>query len=132
MRKQFAGARVHEKDLQVFQDDDFLRLFLQTARESYAQGVSAFAEDGKLITSKFDFRVEDIRYNLPVRLWYGKLDTHVPANHGEAIAQRLGDNAHVKLRIENETHASITVLRKEDILRDLLESMSSSDPDEAS
>ena len=78
-------------------------------------------QDGKLIASEFGFRVEDIRPDLPVRLWYGKLDTFVPCHHGEQIAARLGSGAH--LRIEDETHASLTIMWRKKVLEDLVRSM---------
>jgi pimeloyl-ACP methyl ester carboxylesterase len=68
----------------------------------------------------FRFRIEDIRPELPVQLWYGKLDTFVPPNHGVQIAARLGGRAY--LRIEDETHGSIVVNRMREILEHLLSS----------
>jgi pimeloyl-ACP methyl ester carboxylesterase len=55
------------------------------------------------------FRIEDIRKDLPVQLWYGKDDCFVPAHHGVQIAARLGgDDGRVVLRVEDNTHASIS------------------------
>ncbi|PGH30333.1 hypothetical protein GX50_06891 [[Emmonsia] crescens] len=114
-------ATAHEKDLNVFKDVDFLRLYLRTARESYAQGFDWITQDGKLVSSDFGFRIEDIRPDLPVQLWYGKHDTFVPLNHGEQIAARLGGRAH--LRVEDETHAGVSQNLKEDILKALVQSL---------
>jgi pimeloyl-ACP methyl ester carboxylesterase len=66
------------------------------------------------------FRIEDIRPELPVHLWYGKLDSFVPPNHGVQIAARLGGRAY--LRLEDETHASIVVNRMREILEHLVRS----------
>ena len=68
--------------------------------------------------------MEDIRKDLPLRLWYGKYDTNVPANHGIQIAKRLGDaGGNVQLRIEEETHMTLVLKRRKEILEDLLGSM---------
>ncbi len=74
-----------------------------------------------MICTDFGFRIEDIRHDLPVQLWYGKYDTHVPLNHGKQIAARLGGRA--SLRVEDETHASISQKWKKEELEDLIKSM---------
>lgn len=109
------------KDLEVMKDEDILRLYLRSTRESFAQGFEATLQDGRVMCTDWGFRIEDIRPDLPVQLWYGKLDTFVPLNHGVQIAARLGGRAH--LRVEDETHASISGQRmKGEILRDLVRS----------
>jgi len=108
-------------------DDDFLRLMLRAARQSNAQGQHASVEDGRLMTSDFGFRVEDIRKDLPVRLWYGKFDHDVPANHGVQIAKRMqGAGCNVLLRVEEETHAGLFLNCRERMLEDLVASMGQS------
>ncbi|MCJ1336017.1 hypothetical protein MMC09_001292 [Bachmanniomyces sp. S44760] len=115
------ASKTHPKDVAFFGNVDRVQLFLRTARESYAQGFDALAQDGHLVSTNFGFRVEDIRSDLPVQLWYGKLDTHVPLRHGEQIAARIGANAH--LRIEDETHASIVLNCQNQIMEDLVGAM---------
>lgn len=90
-------------------------------RGKASQGFDGLLQDGKVMCMDYGFRIEDIRPDLPVQLWYGKLDTFVPLNHGVQIAARLGGRAH--LRVEDETHASISGQRmKGEILRDLVRS----------
>ncbi|TAQ91199.1 hypothetical protein B7494_g488 [Chlorociboria aeruginascens] len=113
-------ATVHEKDIELLKDEDFLRVSLRSCRESFAQGFEGVRQDGKLISSDFGFRIEDIRPDLPVQLWYGKHDTFVPLNHGVQIAARLGGRAH--LRVEDETHGSISMNLKRQYLEDLVRS----------
>jgi hypothetical protein len=110
----------NEKD-QAFMKSDWPRLGLLSARESFAQGYEGVWQDGRLICTDFGFRVEDIRPDLPVQLWYGKLDTFVPPNHGVQIAARLG--ARAQLRLVDETHASIALNRMKEALEDLVRSM---------
>ena len=76
-------------------------------------------QDGRLISMDFRFRIEDAR--MPVQLWYGKLDTSVPIVQGEEIARRLGEYGN--LRVEDETHASITMNWREQILEELVKSL---------
>lgn len=111
----------HEKDRKLMKDKDILRLMLRTTRESYAQGFDWVREDGRVMCKDWGFRIEDIRPDLPVQLWYGKSDDNVPLNHGEQIAIRLGGRAH--LRLEDDTHASISMNWKREELEGLLREM---------
>ncbi|KUJ12846.1 alpha/beta hydrolase fold protein [Mollisia scopiformis] len=123
LQQQIASSKAttHKKDLEVTTDEDFLRLFLRSSRESYAQGFDGTLQDGKVMCTDFAFRIEDIRHDLPIQLWYGKHDTHVPLNHGEQIAARLGGRA--TFRVEDETHASISQHWKSEQLEALIKSM---------
>lgn len=121
MQQQFSKSKAHEKDVEVMKDDDFPRLFLRSAREHFAPGFDGLLQDGRLICMDFGFQLKDIRPDLSVRLWYGKLDTHVPPTHGEQIALRLSSRAH--LRMEDETHLSLVTNGREKILEDLVRSM---------
>ena len=114
-------SKMSEKDLVVMTDQDFHRLALKSTREGFAQGFDGVMLDGKLCCLDFGFKVEDIRPDLPVYLWYGKQDVFVPPNHGVQLAKRLGSRAH--LRLEDETHASLMVNRKKEILEGLIEAM---------
>jgi len=107
LQMQAAGKMTNKKDLEFFNDADLVRLFLRGAREYYAHGFGAFTEDGRLICSDWGFRIEDVRKDLPVQLWYGKQDPNVPLNHGVQIAARLG--ARAQLNVKDETHASLWV-----------------------
>ena len=66
------------------------------------------------------FRIEDIRKDLPVHLWYGRLDRFVPLNHGMQIAARLGGGNNVQLRVEDESHSAILFNWKRDIIQGLV------------
>jgi pimeloyl-ACP methyl ester carboxylesterase len=115
-----SAATSHAKDLAVLTDEDVLRLYLRSTRESFAQGCDGEGQDGMVMSVDWGFRIEDIRPDLPVQLWYGKHDTFVPLNHGEQIAARLGGRAH--LRVEDESHLSISTNWREQILKDLVRS----------
>lgn len=116
-------ATTHERDLEVFRDKGFLRVSLRTARECFSQGYDGVLQDGKLMSTGHGFTVEDIRPDLPVQLWYGEHDTYVPLNHGKQIAARLGGGDRVHLRVEDETHGSLVLNRRREILEALLGSM---------
>ncbi|KAH8592894.1 alpha/beta hydrolase fold protein [Bisporella sp. PMI_857] len=111
-------ATAHEKDLKILKDEGFHRFVLRTTRECLVQGLEGWLQDGKLMCMDHGFRIEDIRPDLPVHLWYGKFDTNVPLSHGEHIAARLGGRAH--FRVENETHASLEINWQEEILKELV------------
>jgi pimeloyl-ACP methyl ester carboxylesterase len=122
--KQFWKSKPHPKDAEVLGDGREFRLMLRQARQAYAQPwADGVGQDGHLLSRDFGFRVQDIRKDLPVRLWYGKQDTHCPPSHGEQIKERLGGNANAMLRVEDETHASLTMNWRRRILEDLLKSM---------
>lgn len=109
----------HEKEI-AFMRSGWPRLSLRSARESFMQGFDGVAQDSRLMCMDFGFRVEDIRPELPVQLWYGRLDTFVPLNHGVQIAARIGGGAH--LNVVDETHGSIVVNQINGILEDLVRS----------
>jgi len=96
-----------ERDRDIFQDVDFLRLVIRSIGQAFAQGYDYVWDDGVMSCSEFGFRVEEIRKDLVVQLWYGREDWSVPVNHGVQIAKRIGDKA--QLRVEDETHSGIVV-----------------------
>lgn len=121
MKQQLLKSKIHDKDLDFINDEDYLRVSLRAAREAYAQGFDGLLQDGRLMSVDFGFRIEDIRPDLPVQLWYGKFDINVPPTHGEQIAQRLGSSA--RLRMVDETHASLFTNWRWSFLEDLVDSM---------
>ena len=114
-------ANMSEQDLAALNDLGFHRLALKSTRAAFAQGFDGVLLDGKLCCLDFGFKVEDIRADLPVHLWYGKQDVFVPPNHGVQLAKRLGSRA--QLRLEDETHASVMVNRKKEILTNVIRAM---------
>ncbi|KAK5938080.1 hypothetical protein PMZ80_009669 [Knufia obscura] len=120
MRQDFEKAKssMHPKDVAFFGDTDTMRMHLRVAAEEYAQGMDGFSQDYTLLCTDFKFKIEDIRKDLPFRLWYGNLDTNVPLQHGQKVAARVGANA--RLRVEDETHASIFANWKEEWLGELV------------
>lgn len=114
-------AKMNPKDVAVFGDMDFMWMHLRSSREAFGQGMDGFSDDFRLLNADFGFRIEDVRKDLPVQLWHGRLDTYVPLQHGEKIAARLGNNAH--LRVGDDTHASISADRKEEYLGELVRAM---------
>lgn len=109
------------KDREFFNDEDILRLSLRTAREAFARGCQPMHEDAIVMCSDFGFKVQDIRHDLPVQLWYGKNDCYVPLVHGQQIAARLGGRA--QFNFMDETHASIYINCRRDALEALVKSM---------
>lgn len=107
-----------KKDAEIMTNEVNARRALQSSRQAFAQGYGGSLQDGRVLSRDFGFRIEDIRADLPVQLWYGKHDVNVPLYHGETIAKRLGDRA--TLHVEDETHTSIFFNWREDFLRDVI------------
>jgi pimeloyl-ACP methyl ester carboxylesterase len=119
IQRGFEKSTPHPKDAEVYRDGKEFRIFNYASRQMFKQGMDGFVQDGRLISMDFGFRIEDVR--VPVQLWYGELDTSVPIVQGEEIARRLGEYG--KLRVEEETHASITMNWREQILEELVKSL---------
>ena len=121
-----------DADRAFFGDEDEMRAYLATSRASYEQGFDAMCKDGYAMCTEWGFRIEDIRKDLPVVLWYGSQDKNVPPNHGRTIAQRLRVESEiedkgpvawkerVRLRMLDDTHASISMRDKKGYLVDIL------------
>jgi len=117
---------VHPKDKAIYADEDVLRLSIRSVSEALAQGLGVAREDGRVSCHDWGFRIEDVRKDLRVMLWYGVEDSFVPIRHGVEIAARLaerGGEERVERRFEQDTHSSIFFAwRREalvEILRDL-------------
>ena len=114
----------HAKDNQdAIDHPDIVRLSLRAGREAFAQGYEAVYEDGQLMCRDWGFRIEDVRKDLKVQLWYGKRDSFIPLNHGLQIAARLGGRA--QLRVEDEGHAGIAINWNREILEAIVGSVGS-------
>lgn len=59
------------KDRVIFKDVHIMREFLARTKEMFKQGWDYFSYDGANIASTWEFKVEDIRKDLPFNLWYG-------------------------------------------------------------
>ncbi|OLN94162.1 Proline iminopeptidase 3 [Colletotrichum chlorophyti] len=114
-------ATLPKQELGIWTDKDVVGRMVTASRQVYAQGFDGVSHDGHLVGTEFGFRIEDIRSDLPVRLWYGRDDTFVPLKHGKEIAKRLGDNAH--LRVDDDTHASIFFRWRKEVLAELIRDM---------
>lgn len=114
-------ATMNPKDWILLGDTNWRWMRLRVAAEAYRQGMDGFSQDFKLLNSDFGFKIEDIRKDLPVQVWHGKLDNFVPPHHGEKVAARIGDNA--ILRITDDTHASISTTHKEEYLTELVKAI---------
>lgn len=112
----------NSKDVDILKDPEFLEMVLIFNREHYKQGVEGFMEDGRVLTSDFGFRLQDIRPSLPIQLWYSRADTNVPLRMGEAIADRLSSRPDFHI-LEDETHMSLVLNYSHDALERLLEKM---------
>lgn len=114
-------AKMSEKERQVVEDVEFHKVALRSTREGFKQGYDGALVDGRLCCLDFGFKVEDIREDLPVHLWYGKQDVFVPPNHGVQLEKRLGSRA--MFHLMDETHVSLTLNWKREVLEGLVACM---------
>ena len=119
LRSVVKGTVSHEREKGLFDTEESLRLWLKTARECFRQGVEGAVQDSVRLSCDWGFRVEDVRKDLKVWLWYGRYDEVAPVGHGEQYKERLGGNA--RLRVVDETHGSMFVNRTEAYLRELVD-----------
>lgn len=105
------------KELEVLLDEKTMRMFWRSSCEFSKQGPDAFCEEGRIMTSDQDLRLQDIGDELPIRLWYGKEDQNVGPRMGTKIKARLGGRA--TLWMEDAGHVWLVVIKAEDVLRDL-------------
>ncbi|KAF2156547.1 alpha/beta-hydrolase [Myriangium duriaei CBS 260.36] len=116
-----SSTSIPKKDREVLTDRDFMYRGLASTRQGFSQNVDFVLRDAILDTLDFGFKVEDIRPDLPVHLWYAENDRNVPKIHGWELKKRLGSRA--RLHMLDETHASLAWNWKKVILEDLLQTM---------
>jgi pimeloyl-ACP methyl ester carboxylesterase len=93
-------------------DPELGRRFVASMAESYRQGVTAAMHEARLIARPRPYRLEDIR--VPVHVFQGGFDRHVPEAMGEYLAQTIpGAQWHL---FPDEGHLSIVWNRFEDCL----------------
>ena len=108
------------RDLVALRDPEFLTMTLDFYREHYKQGVDGHMEEGRLLTSDWGFRLENIRASVPIQLWYSKKDTNVPFRMGEAIASRLSSRPDFYVS-EDQEHLTFILKYSADALERVLE-----------
>ncbi|KAK3636836.1 hypothetical protein LTR56_013947 [Elasticomyces elasticus] len=108
---------VQEKDAEAMSDVYSLRMMLESGSEHFRQGTDAWLEEGRLVTSPIGFDLNDVK--VPVLLWCGRQDLNVPLSVGEEIAKGLPEGL-AKVRIEDETHISLVLNRRKEILGEVL------------
>jgi pimeloyl-ACP methyl ester carboxylesterase len=119
IQKESKGAPECDRD--IYDDVDLMRLVVRASGEAFAQGYDGVWDDGKKSAAEFGFRLQDIREDLTVQLWYGKNDVFVPLVHGTQIAARLGGRA--QFRVEDESHGGILMHWKREIFEAIRDSM---------
>lgn len=114
----------HEKDVALFADDEVFRYSFELVQENIKRGgdVDGMVEDWRIITTNDPgFRVEDIREDLPIQLWYGRLDFSVSWRVGEDLKRMLGEKA--TLHVLDETHLTMLLSCRKAVLEQALADM---------
>lgn len=105
------------RDRALYEEAEFSRLFQQALQEGFAQGPDGYVRD--LVNALSRWTVQPEQINVPVDLWYGRLDTstvHAP-DFGDTLASRLPNST---LCIDDEEGGSILWTRSGEILEQLL------------
>jgi pimeloyl-ACP methyl ester carboxylesterase len=108
-------ATMSPPDRAVFHDALGRDVITTSFRKSFQQGVKWTIEEGRLYDR--DWNLDFLTITVPVRLWHGGRDKHLPAAMSEWVKDRL-PNAHLTLKPE-DGHFSLPIKRHEEILRDL-------------
>jgi pimeloyl-ACP methyl ester carboxylesterase len=103
---------------EIERDPSGLERALRSCREAFSRGFRGTGLDGQLMASRYGFKIEEIRKDLPVQLWYGTLDATTPIEHGRQIARRLGKQA--VLHESEDTHGSLQVRYQKEAWKALL------------
>jgi pimeloyl-ACP methyl ester carboxylesterase len=86
--KESLDSSFSAEDRHVLLSGDAMNSALRVLRQVYKHGSAAHAEEVRLMTQPWGFRLEDVGFE-GVRLWYGELDTNTPPRMGRYMAERL-------------------------------------------
>ena len=122
MRDDFAKAKLHPREKEFMKDrerlEDEFRVVTKVGQEAFGAGYHGVSQEAMLLTKPWTFRIEDIRKDLPVQLWYATHDDKAPPAVGKETKRRLGENA--TLRLLDETHGSLQWHYQEKIIENLV------------
>jgi pimeloyl-ACP methyl ester carboxylesterase len=104
-----------EADRAVFANAELGRLIVDDMREAFRQGARGPARDAKVISSRWGFRLEDVR--VPVWLWHGHEDRNVPPAKARFVAERIPGSRTTFYRADG--HLSTLVNHAGEMLRAL-------------
>lgn len=122
MKKEIEESSPDEMDLEAgLLNEDCLAYAALTSRQAFLQGRARAVEDGTVIAGRWGFKVEDIREDVKLQLWFGSKDGNVGGNVGQQIKQRFRGEA--ELQVKDETHLSLQVHWADDIMRALARAM---------
>jgi pimeloyl-ACP methyl ester carboxylesterase len=110
-----ATAKLAPADRAVFQNAELRRLFADDLREAFRQGGRGPAADARAADKRWGFRLEQIR--VPVWLWHGQEDRHVPPAVGRYLAERIPGSRAMFYRAEG--HLSTFVNHAAEMLKAL-------------
>lgn len=118
-------AKQHPKDRDIVGDEDCMWTAVACADRAYGATFQGACQDGRVTCSEWGFRIRDIRGDLPVQMWYGKLDMNVPVSHAEYIAAEVGmrdggKGLAAEYQLSDDTHTSVFFNMKEEALKEVL------------
>jgi len=102
-------------DRAVFVDSTLAPVLVEDMREAFRQGARGPAADARAAVRRWGFSLEQIR--VPVWLWHGQEDGHVPPAMGRYVAERIPGSRAMFYRAEG--HISTFVNHTGEMLRAL-------------
>jgi pimeloyl-ACP methyl ester carboxylesterase len=103
-----------EPDKIILSNPENLSLFLEETAEAFRQGSKGVAYEGKIYTTSWSFKLEDISSKLKVAIWHGILDNNVPVSMGCEMCKLIPNcKGHF---LPNEGHYSIAFNHIEEII----------------
>lgn len=128
VRAEFEKGRagMEETEAGVLCDPDWQRMHLRRAEEVWRQGDGGWRQDFRVLNNDWGFGVEEVRRDLRVDVWHGRLDGNVPVHHGRGVVERLNGGGgegggRARLWETADTHASIWAEEKKTYLKRLVE-----------
>lgn len=110
--KHYRGA-----DENIITSREYSNLMADLFREAFKQGWRGFAEDGKLINRKWDFKLEDIDHR-NVSFHYADKDVHTPPHMGMEMQKRVKGSRY--LEYKDATHLNLVHVHAKAILGDIV------------
>lgn len=104
-------------DRAIYEEPAFASAYRQSLREGFAHGPAGYVRDLTLATARWPMQPETI--TVPVRLWYGALDTS-PVHSPDLGATLDARFPHSVRRVLPDEGASLLWTKSSDILRDLV------------
>lgn len=104
-------------DQNIISSRDYSNFMSDLFRQAFKQGWKGFAEDGKLLNRKWDFKLENIEH-AQVGFYYGGKDVHTPSYMGLEMQKRVQGSGYYEYK--DATHLSLVHVHGKPILENIV------------